>query len=362
MAQSPLFERHVAAGASHSDSGGWHLVDHFGDAEAELTALQTGAALLDLAPVGVAELSGEEVRRWCHGMFTNHVKRLRPGQGNRHAMCNDRGGVLGVLDLYCIADDRFLAVFEGVDADWFQAHYRMYLILDDIEVEPLGEESDGPWLLSVQGPGAAAVLASAGLPVPAEDHGLEALDGGTDWRTADGSAITAVMRKDRAGTGGFDVLVPTDALAATWTALAEAGAAPTGQLTLDAARIAAGRARWPVDGGEKTVVHHLRLESEVCNFEKGCYVGQEVINRMDVKAKVGRRLTLLELDGAAAPGAGVVLDDKSVGALTSVSSIGGVVRALGVLRQVAWQPGTQVTIATEPPRTATVVAPAGSEA
>ena len=94
-------------------SGDLDVIDHFGDAEAELAATRTGAGLIDLAHVSVAELSGEEVRRWCHGMFTNHVKRLRPGQGNRHAMCNDRGGVLGVLDLYCIADDRFLAVFEA---------------------------------------------------------------------------------------------------------------------------------------------------------------------------------------------------------------------------------------------------------
>ena len=88
-------------------------------------------------------------------------QRLPPGRGNRNAMCDDRGRVQGLLDLYCIREDHFLVVLEGVDAEWFQERYRMFLMLDDIEVDELAGEAT---LLSVQGPAAASVLASAGLP------------------------------------------------------------------------------------------------------------------------------------------------------------------------------------------------------
>lgn len=346
MHRTPLFARHVAAGAALAEHDGWMVPIAHGDAEAGVAGVRAGAGLVDLAHVTLLTLTSEDARRWANGMFTNNIKRLGVGRGNRNAMCDDRGRVQGLLDLYCVRDDHFVVVLDGVDADWFGERYRMFLILDDIEVDPLVGEAT---LLSVQGPAAGAVLAAAGLPTPEVDR-AHSLDPETGVRVA---------RRDRTGHGGFDLIVPVAQVEATWAALLAAGARPFGLETLDALRIHAGRAAWPQDGSDKSMVHELGFNEEVCAFDKGCYVGQEVINRIDVKGLINKRLAGLEIPGDAAPpqGAEVLLDDKPVGTVSSVTAAGGRVRALAVLRKAAWAPGTAVVVrAADGERPATVSA------
>lgn len=336
MKKTPLFPQHLAHNAATEVYGDWLLPAHYGDVDAEVRAARGGAALFDLSPVEKVILTGAETRRFANGMFTNNAKKLRPGQGNRSAMCDDRGRVQGLLDLYCVTDDTFLAVLDGVDAAWFEGRYQMYAMLDDIELTLLPEE---PWVLCLQGPGSADVLRRLGLPVPENDHDHALVP------AAEGHGLR-VCRKDRTGLGGFDLLVPTAALAATFEAALAAGARPAGQAALDALRVAAGRARWPQDGTDKSMVHELRFNTEVCAFDKGCYVGQEVINRIDVKGQLTKKLMGLVLQEDALPpqGAEVLAGSDVVGTVTSAARVLGRPLALGVLRKAAWAPGTPVVV------------------
>lgn len=336
MKKTPLFAAHLARNATTEILGDWLLPSSYGDTDAEVRAAARGAVVFDLANVGKVLLAGDQVRRFCNGMFSNNIKKLKPGQGNRSVCCDDRGRVQGVLDLYCVDDTHFLAVLDGVSTAWFEGRYELYAELDDIERTLLDE---APWVLSVQGPEAAQVLARLGLPAPEADHGHALVAG------ADGDGLR-VCRKDRTGLGGFDLLVPTDALQATWEALLAAGATPAGHDALDALRIAAGRARWPEDGTDKSMVHELRYNVECCAFDKGCYVGQEVINRIDVKGQLTKRLTGLVMAEDALPpvGAEVVLGEDVLGTVTSAARVLGQPLALGVLRKAAWEPGTAVVV------------------
>lgn len=336
MKKTPLFAQHLARGATAEVYGDWLLVRDYGDVDAEVRAAIDGAALFDLAPAGKVTLTGPDARRFCNGMFTNNVKRLRPGGGNRSVMADDRGRVLGLLDLYCVSDTQFLGVLDGVDTEWFEKRYQLYIVLDDVEMELYAE---APWVLSIQGPRAAEVLATLGLPAPAEDHAH------VEVGATDGTGLR-VCRKDRTGLGGYDLLVPAAALDTTFAAAIAAGARPAGQAALDALRIRAGRAAWPRDGSDKSMVHELRYDKECCNFEKGCYVGQEVINRIDVKGQLTKRLTGLVMGEDALPpeGAEVVLGDEVVGTVSSAARVLGRPLALGVLRKSAWEPGTDVVV------------------
>ena len=107
-----------------------------------------------------------------------------------------------------------------------------------------------------------------------------------------------------------------------------------------------GRARWPVDGTEKSMVHELGLRDEVCNFNKGCYLGQEVINRVDVKGQVTKQLHRIAITGSTqdALGAAVELDDKVVGTITSVAETPEGCVGLAVLRRAAWGANQAVEI------------------
>jgi folate-binding protein YgfZ len=330
--KTPLLSAHLAANATMADESGWLVPTSFGAVDAGVAAARAGAICLDLAWVEVLDLQAPELRRWANGMFTNNITRLPAGRGNRNAMCDDRGRLQGLLDLYCVSDTHFLAVLDGVDADWFEGRYRMFLILDDIEVDP---RPDGATLLSVQGPAAGAALEAAGLPAPAIDRAFETTDAGV-----------TVARRDRTGLGGYDLIVPGDQVVAVWAALQAGGATAAGTDVLDALRVVAGLAAWPQDGTDKTLVHELRLNADVCNFEKGCYVGQEVINRVDVRGAINKKLMGLRLTAPVPQGSPVMLDDKAVGTVTSLAELGGAVVGLGVLRKAAWAPGTAVEVAT----------------
>lgn len=337
MAPSPLLPVHRTAGAT--------VVERtFGGPEAASAPVvsaypssptwpESGVVCVDLAHLPTFELVGEDVRRWTNGMFTNNTRRLQPGQGNRHCACDDRGRVRGVLDLYLVAEDRVRLVLDGMAEDAFVTRYQMYLMLDDIEIE----RSEPPRVvLTVQGEGTDALLAGLGLPVPEADHAhLEA--------EAPHEGVR-VCRRDRSGRGGVDLLVPEPSLARLWAALVDAGAAPHGLDQLDALRVVAVRAAFPTDATDKSMVHELRLEGECCAFDKGCYVGQEVINRIDVKGAIQKRLTGMLLDGPVPVGAEVRLGEKVVGRLTAHARVEGRDVAVGVLRKTAWAPGTELSV------------------
>jgi folate-binding protein YgfZ len=224
-------------------------------------------------------------------------------------------------------------VLEGVTPEWFEERYGLYIVFDDVEMKVSSEE---PWVISIQGPESSGVLVKAGFPTP--DEGLHI--------TTD--AGVRVARKDRTGLGGFDLIVPTSAAESTWTSLTDAGATPVGLDALEILRIRAGKPQWPVDGTEKTLIHELRLDKEVCNFNKGCYLGQEVINRVDVKGQINKRIERIVMPpGAGHAGAAIHLeDDTAVGTISSIThgpedSVG-----LAVLRKAAWD-AEQLNIQTD---------------
>lgn len=330
LRRSPLFSTHAAVSAEFAELDGWLLPSHFGLVEEETRAVRTAAGIYDLAPSGVFSMIGPDARRFCNGMFTNNIRDLKPGFGNRSAMTDEKGKMLGLMDLWCVEEGNFLAVLDGVTAEWFTARYGKFIILDDVELEDLSEQLT---LLSVQGPKAAAVLEACGLPVP-EPGGVVV------------AAEIRVHERPRSRAGGFDVLVPQDAAVALWEALRGAGAKPVGLDAQEVLRIEAGRVRWPVDMGERALVHEMRLVEECCSFNKGCYIGQEVINRIDVMGQVQKKIWGLEMHEDAIPPleAEITLNGQAVGVTRSGAREAGKARILALLRKPAWQPGAVVQV------------------
>ena len=280
---------------------------------------RSGAVAVHLGAPAALRLRGPDVRRWASGMFTNHVQKLPVGHSNRQLGCDDRGRIQFVLRLAVVAEDELLVLLEGGDPAAFLQRYQMVMVLDDIEAEPVEDVV----LVHICGPAADQALASAGLPVPR-----------TGWsREGDREAL----RHDRTGLGGVDLLLPAGAPPPI--GLPEAPPA-----LIDALRVRAGRAAWPADGTDRSLAHELGLQADACAFDKGCYVGQEVLNRLDVRGGVQKRLTAVRLDGPVPPGAAVTLGDDEVGALTSLSALDGEHLGIGVLRKAVWEPGTRVVV------------------
>lgn len=330
MPLSPLNATHEAAGARLDEFEGWTLPLEFATgAAAEARAIRTAAGLADRSFAGVVSLAGPDARRFCNGMFTNNIRALAVGGGNRSAMVDDKARIQGLLDLYCVAPESFLAVLDGVTHEAFEARYGKYIIFDDVEMEDRSEELG---VLSVQGPDAEAVLARAGLPVPSAVH--------------EGAGEIRVARCPRSPAGGFDLLAPRAGLGALWDRLRDAGALPAGTQAQEIARIEAGIPRWPVDMGERSLIHELRLVPRCGSFDKGCYIGQEVINRIDVMGQVTRKIWGLDVRGDEVPARGteVRLGEEGVGTVLSGASEEGRVRVLAMLRKAAWTAGLEVSL------------------
>ena len=257
----------------------------------------------------MVRLTGAEVRRFCNGMFTNNARDLPIGQGQRTAMLDDRGRLQGVFDLFCVADDTFVCALEGVTADAFIERYGMYMMLDDVEHETLDWQ-----VATVQG---GSVPGWSGCSHP----------------------------RDRSGLGGFDLVGPgaplTEVLAAT-------GLSTLDSASIDAVRIRAGRPRWPVDMGAKQLPHELGMRDEFLHFEKGCYLGQETINRVDVMGQVRKALCGVRIEGDELPptGAEVRSDTgQKVGRLTSplaTADLGNI--GLSVIKTPWDAPGTPLVV------------------
>ena len=296
---------------------------------AEIERARQGAGVLELPEAIPLLLSGENVRRWCNGMFTNNIRKLKEGQGNRSGMCSDRGRLQGLLDLYCIDDQAFLIVLDGVDLDWFETRYGMFMVLDDIEHESAGQT------ITLQGPTAAHVVSAMGLSIPELPH--------EHVCSTFNSQQIRVCKKDRSGLGGLDLIVNGD-VSAVLAALQDAGAVSMSLAALDALRIQAGRAEWPKDGTEKSLIHELAFNEECCAFDKGCYVGQEVINRVDVRGQLSKRLMGIRAAGPLSEGMIVRHEDRDVGTLSSVLVLDGQSYGLSVVRKSVWQPGTVVSL------------------
>jgi len=278
------------------------------------------AIVATLSPREVVDLCGPDSRRFANGMFTNNVRDLPVGAGQRSAMTDDRGRLQGLMELYALADDHFRVVLEGTTAEAFSQRYERYVVFDDVEIEPLGRRS----LQTVQGDGAQEVLRAAGLPVPEPGRFSVVDEGLVAWR-------------DRGG-GGYD-LVGLPPLPTTPAAADEA----------ERLRIRAGQVCFPGDVVRPGLPHEHGLRDAVLHFEKGCYLGQESIHRIEVMGKPRRALAIVRLARLPEPTGDapeVHHEGRAVGKATSLVALpdGGAL-ALAVLRKPAHERGTPLTVA-----------------
>jgi folate-binding protein YgfZ len=306
-----LWERHQAGGARLGEREGAARILEFGGFEEEYVALDCGCALFDLSDRGLFAVSGEDRTRFLNGLVTNDVAHLLPGSGCHACQLNRQSRILSDLRIY-VRPERFLVETEpGVEVEAL-SHLRRYKIADRVDFEPL---SDTTVRFSLQGPAAGQVLARVFGQAAADDvrslptHGHQLLKGPGE---------VTFFRVPRTGREGVDLLAPAGAGRSLWAALTDGGASPAGWLALEAGRIEAGLPRFGSDFGPENLFLEVGLDDAV-SFDKGCYVGQEIVARVKSRGHVNRCLAGLIVEGDAAPGDRVRMGDETVGRVTSAS-------------------------------------------
>ena len=319
---------------------GIELPERFTDPVEEYQAVREKAGLIDLSFRVQVRMTGEDRISFLQGMISNDVKALQPGTGCAATLLTEQGRIVADLRVYALDNALLLDVDARVREKMIEALSR-FIIADDVEMEDLSEQQV---TFAVQGPTAAQILATAGLSL--------SLDKPFQHQEVKLAGITArVIRVSDTGEEGYEVLAPVEYAEQCWTALLHAGEPlglrPVGLAALQMLRVEAGIPWYGLDMDEGRIVLEVGLEHAI-SFKKGCYLGQEVVERATARGHVNRKLSGLLLHGNTLPENGTKLfhGTQEVGWVTSAvqSPRFGHPIALGYVRHEHLTPGTQLRI------------------
>ncbi|MGH7813701.1 MAG: YgfZ/GcvT domain-containing protein [Candidatus Binataceae bacterium] len=302
------------------------------DFAAGYTAATQAAGVRILTDRAVVRVTGDDRAPFLHGMCSADIKGAKAGTVLPALILTEHAHVIAELFVW-VADDALLL---DIDVEgWGRArpHLEKLLVADDVEFD----DTNATAVIDAEGPrcaAAARTIAGDAAELPAE------------WRfvAADGVRIGNLARF---GGPAVAVLAPrerADEIAARMVS-AVPGARRIGETVIEAIRIENGIARAGIDTGEKTIALEARMERAI-SFSKGCYVGQETIERATARGALKKRLLGLKLEGTSLPAAGapVTQAGKEVGHITSAAlspRFGAI--GLAILHHSAWTPGTQVS-------------------
>jgi len=279
----------------------------------KLESARTSAAVGPVEARGVLRLGGKGARDFLHRMSTQHLSGLQPGGSAYAAFLDTRGHLVGE-GLVAARPDDLLFVTEPEEVPALLAHLRKYVLAAPVKVE---DASSSLGVMAVLGPA-----------------GIEAA------RASAGDATVAPT--PRRGVPAVELVAPAERLQEIRAALLAAGAADLGGADLEALRIEEGIARFGADMDGERLPMEAALTRDAIHFQKGCYLGQEVVLRATVRGHIQKGLVLLELPPGA--GAGTVLNagDKEVGRVTSAAETSRGRLGLGYLRRAHWIEGERL--------------------
>jgi len=279
--------------------------------EERLAAARGGAAAGPVEARGVLRLSGKDARAYLHRMSTQHLSGLGPGASAYAAFLDARGHLLGD-GLVAAREGDLLVVTGAEEAGTLAAHLRRFVIADDVAVEDLSA-----------GHRAFAALGPRGVELA---RGL--------------SGAEAVAPTPRRGAPAVEVVARAGEADGLRARLIAAGAVPLAAEDLEALRLEAGIARFGADMGPERLPMEAGLTRDALHFEKGCYVGQEVVLRATVRGHLQKGLVQLELPPGAGPGTRLRAGGQEVGWVTSAGETTRGRLGLGYARRAHWAPGS----------------------
>jgi folate-binding protein YgfZ len=316
----------------------------------EVAALVQGVGAFDLGYRGQIVVGSADRLRWLNGMLTNNVQELAESTGNYSFVLNAQGRIQGDCEAFRLPDS-LLVLTDRSQLFALMAHFDRFIIMDDVSLEDISATRT---CLGLAGPLAPQLLATLGISVPI------ASTPNTLWLIE-----TRICGVPVQLTGGYSTISPRfelwcahDNVRMLWEVLLAAGAIPCGLRAAEALRVLKGTPRYGVDLTERDLPQETS-QTRALHFAKGCYLGQEIVERIRSRGAVHRRLAqfTLSAEPAALPleltAAG---ENASLGRITSTALFNGTCYGLGIVRSeaVARQPvldypGGAATLVADPP-------------
>jgi folate-binding protein YgfZ len=320
--------------------------------KSQLDAILHGAAFAPITDRAFLRITGPDATRWLNGMVTNNIKDLSPGQGNYNFLLNNQGRIMGDCTIYReyrepeAGDPRYLLQTDASQLETIQQLLDRFIIMDDVELSRTLEIWSQPVQaellngLIVIGEKAARVFSDV-MSEACEFLLVDAPEPGSlNWATHAGETPALAP--------GFILAPPnTRYMYEIWSSrldsggigdeLRKQGAVEVSAETLEAYRILSATPRYGTDIRNTETVKDLPQETaqtHALHFSKGCYLGQEIVERIHSRGHVHRTFTQFTLTGSL-PTLPAILEanGKSVGELTSATNINDTIYALGYARR-----------------------------
>ncbi|MFQ6113184.1 MAG: aminomethyltransferase family protein [bacterium] len=344
MKSSVLFKNQSSFGAEFGEYRGWKLPKFYSAIPEEYSAARHAVALMDRSYYGMIRVFGKDHVDLLHRLTTNELRNLNPGEGQTNIFTNEKGRIVDRVIL-CKCDDEMRLITSPQTSEKIAAWIDKYIFIEDVKVENLTSTMG---MLTLFGPESFSLLSSMfnnDFDSLANHHFKE-----VSWNRNS----LQISRTEELGCPGFNMILDSEDLPELWERLLEVGIdfdlKPMGEEAYEILRIEAG---WPLfdkDVDEEINPHEAQLLQYV-SFTKGCYVGQEVVARLDTYEKVQKYLTGIILEGDAKPKGkdGILINGQEVGYLTSVTHSIALDKniALGYVRTKFISEGAQIHINSE---------------
>jgi folate-binding protein YgfZ len=323
---TPLAAVHQQAGAKMGVWFGCALPDNFGDWEGEYWFAQKSVALIDKNYRCYFSFTGPDRVRYLNAILTNNIKDLPPSHGNVSLLLNPQGRILSEIETYALPESLLCVSYAMIQSRLAET-IEKFIIMDDVT---LADDTQRFGTLALEGPSAAAIvreLTGVDLNSLADLERREARVG---------AIPCTIIRRSPGKFVGGEFLAERAHLEALWHTLQEkskaAGGGPIGYSPLSAIRLEQGIPWFSYDFGEKQIPHEASLEISHISYTKGCYTGQEIVERVRSRGQVNRRRVGLRFTGQAVPSAGEILtsDGKEAGYITRAASSPALSSAIGM--------------------------------
>lgn len=306
-------------------------------------SLRASAAWLDLSDRGKIRMTGEDRVRLLHAMCTNDIQQLGSGRACYAFFLNAQGRILADAQVYNLGESLLLDTEPEITAKLLE-HLDQYIIADDVT---LTDETAALAAIDIEGPESETVLAALGAPVPPEPGAIAM------WQ--DGFVAAASVT----GALGFRLFFPTEQKADVIGKLSAASVAQADAEAIRIVRLEHGRPRYGDDITDRYLVQETNQLHGV-SFTKGCYLGQEIVERVRSRAQIHRVLMPLRIHSQVAPppGTKLIADGKEAAEITSAafSPALGEVTALAYVRIEQAQNKERMQVSgSEPPVAASLV-------
>ncbi len=338
--ETPLRAVESKLGATFATWFGCEMPDRFTSFDEEYRFALESAALVDKNYRAFLYFTGPDRERYLNAILTNDIRAAAPSQGVPCLLLNPQGHILAELEIYSLGE-RHMAMSYRMIREKLIEWLDRYIIMDDVTLE---DATDSLVALGVEGPKSAEVLRAIG---GGELHDFAELEI-RDARV--GGMPVRVVRRSPGATPGFECIADRANAQSLWNLLLDAvravGGGPIGYSALNSLRLEAGIPWFGYDFGDNVIPHEARLESTHISFTKGCYTGQEIVERVRSRGHVNRVRVGLEFSGSAIPerGAKLTAGGKEVGFVTRAgfSPAVGHPIAMGYLRAEHSAPGSIV--------------------